>query len=171
SSVEHQEFAYAHRQAQVPTLRSSTSLDWEQSLVEGHATHPMHKARYSLPPMDPIHPGTNLFDLDLRFVAVQRGEVILEGDYERLLEPLYKSAVPMDTATEADDDKRESTPVCLLDCVDPSTEVILPVHPFHLPNVLSRFSQFVRVLPYSVPAKAQASLRTVSPSSLAPHGL
>jgi hypothetical protein len=39
SSVEHVEYAFNHRRP-TPTLASSP-IDWEQSIVEGHATHPV----------------------------------------------------------------------------------------------------------------------------------
>ncbi|KAJ2811780.1 hypothetical protein FBU31_007711, partial [Coemansia sp. 'formosensis'] len=80
------------------------------------------------------------------------------GEFESLLFTLYASAT-------ADDDSGAH----LLDSVDRESDVVMPVHPLHMPAVLKLFS-FVRHLPYTAPAQAQASLRTVCPQALAPLG-
>ncbi|KAJ2054832.1 hypothetical protein GGH13_008065 [Coemansia sp. S155-1] len=157
SSVENQIYAYAHRKPE-PNILTSTAIEWEQSLVEGHATHPMHRARYSVFPLEPIAPETNLFDLALAFVAVPRSQLKIEGELESLLSALYASAT-------ADD----GSSAHLLDSADCESELVMPVHPLHLPAVLKLFS-FVRHLPFTVPAQAQASLRTVCPQALTPLG-
>ncbi|KAJ1959638.1 hypothetical protein GGI12_004237 [Dipsacomyces acuminosporus] len=152
SSVENQAYAYANPPPSPDVLKSS-AIEWEQSIVEGHATHPMHRARYALPPLEPISPSTDFFNLRLAFVAVPRSELRIEGDFEDLLESLYSNA-------DADDGKSQY----ILDFVDRSNEVVMPVHPLNLPAVLSMFS-FARRLPFSAPADAQASLRTVCPKA------
>ncbi|KAH9177423.1 hypothetical protein EDB89DRAFT_2218461 [Lactarius sanguifluus] len=38
-----------------PTV-SSSAIEWEQSIVEGHPTHPMHRARHTVPPLLPHDP-------------------------------------------------------------------------------------------------------------------
>ncbi|KAJ2452765.1 hypothetical protein GGF42_003953 [Coemansia sp. RSA 2424] len=157
SSVENQMHAYVHRRPE-PNILSSTAIEWEQSIVEGHATHPMHRARYAVPPLEPISPGTDLFDLALTFIAVPRCQLKIEGELEMLLSMLYASA-------SADDGSSAG----LLDSVDSASEVVMPVHPLHMPAVLKLFA-FVRRLPFTVPAQAQASLRTVCPQALAPLG-
>ncbi|KAJ2901923.1 hypothetical protein GGI21_004625, partial [Coemansia aciculifera] len=157
NSVENQMYAYAHRKPEASIL-SSTAIEWEQSIVEGHATHPMHRARHAVPPLEPISPDTDLFDLALTFVAVPRSQLRIEGELEMLLAMLYDSAT-------ADDGSGSS----LLDWTDSSSEVVMPVHPLHVPAVLKLFP-FVRQLPFTVPAQAQASLRTVCPQALAPLG-
>ncbi|KAJ2493243.1 hypothetical protein IWW37_000706 [Coemansia sp. RSA 2050] len=157
SSVENQISAYAHRKPE-PNILTSTAIEWEQSLVEGHATHPMHRTRHSVPPLEPIAPETDLFDIALTFVAVPRSRLKIEGKFECLLAALYASAAA-DNGSSAH----------LLDSVDTELEVVMPVHPLHNPAVLKLFA-FVRHLPFSVPAQAQASLRTLCPQALAPLG-
>ncbi|KAI8319313.1 hypothetical protein GQ54DRAFT_293046 [Martensiomyces pterosporus] len=157
SSVENQAHAYDSPRPK-PDILKSTSIEWEQSIVEGHATHPMHRARYAVPPLEPIAPDADLFHLYMAFVAVPRSELRIEGEFEALLAPLYSSA-------DADDGKNQY----ILDFVDRSSEVVMPVHPLHLPAVLRMF-KFARRLPFSAPADAQASLRTVCPKSFSPLG-
>ncbi|KAJ2476384.1 hypothetical protein EV174_004950, partial [Coemansia sp. RSA 2320] len=157
SSVNNQMHAYAHSKPE-PNILSSTAIEWEQSIVEGHATHPMHRARYSEPPLEPISPDTNMFDLALTFIAVPRSQIKVIGELERLLSLLYANA-----------DAEHGGNAFILDSIDCSTELAMPVHPLHLPAVLRMFS-FARHLPFTVPAKAQASLRTVCPSAPVPLG-
>ncbi|KAI8054548.1 IucC family-domain-containing protein [Syncephalis plumigaleata] len=141
SSMNQVEYAFEHRNA-TPTL-ASTPIQWEQSIVEGHATHPMHKARFALPPLEALPVGTDLSMLDACFVSVPRDDVTLRGDYEhhisRLMPKETRAAIP-----------------------DASRYVVLPAHPRQLPNIFARFPQ-VKLLPGTLPAKAQASLRTVVP--------
>ncbi|KAI9505612.1 IucC family-domain-containing protein [Coemansia spiralis] len=160
SSIENQAYAYKNRPP-APSVAFSTAIEWEQSIVEGHATHPMHRARYAVPPLEHIAPDTDFFHLRLAFIAVPRSEVRIEGNLEELLDPLYGNT-DMDSA-----DKQGSQ--YILDYVDRSVEIVLPVHPLHLPAVQAMFA-FARVLPFSVPAEAQASLRTVRPSAFMPLG-
>ncbi|KAJ1807695.1 hypothetical protein LPJ75_004746, partial [Coemansia sp. RSA 2598] len=171
SSVENQVFAYKNRGPD-PDILTSTATEWEQSIIEGHATHPMYRARYAVPPLKPITPQTDLFHLKLRFVAVPRNRLRVEGDLEELLHPLYSSAdfdagLGPDAQAGADDGGNASR--YILDFVNRSDELVLPVHPLHMPAVLSMFS-FARPLPFTVPAEAQASLRTVCPKAFAPLG-
>ncbi|KAJ1936172.1 hypothetical protein FBU59_005143, partial [Linderina macrospora] len=162
SSIRHQEHAYAHRSSQ-PQLdvNKSRVIDWEQSIVEGHATHPMHRARHAEAPLEPITPSTDLRHLRLGFVAVPRSGMIIQGDYDSLLLPLFRSAEP---SCDADTDCTS-----MLDAVDGENEVIVPVHPLHMAAVRAKFG-FARPLPFSAPAEAQASLRTVSPAALEASG-
>ncbi|KAJ2720055.1 hypothetical protein GGI07_004857, partial [Coemansia sp. Benny D115] len=74
SSVENQAQAYQIHRPELDIL-TSTAIEWEQSIIEGHATHPMHRARYAVPPLDPISPDADLFHLQLTFVAVPRDEI------------------------------------------------------------------------------------------------
>ncbi|KAI8324170.1 hypothetical protein GQ54DRAFT_257013 [Martensiomyces pterosporus] len=157
SSMLHQEHAYAHRE-ELPELdlAGSSAADWEQSIVEGHATHPMHRARHAVPPLVPFTPQTEFRHIALRFVAVPREQMIVQGSYDELLAPLFAAATPTETRSAGGEDD--------------AAEVIVPVHPLHLPAVLERFP-FARPLPFESPAEAQASLRTVSPVALLDSGL
>ncbi|KAJ2856464.1 hypothetical protein GGI22_003810 [Coemansia erecta] len=160
SSVANQTWAYENRRP-APSIAASMAIEWEQSIVEGHATHPMHRARYAVPPLAPISPDTDLFCLKLAFVAVPRTEIRVEGRLEELLDPLYRNA-----ELESED---EQCSQYILDHVNQTSELVLPVHPFHMPAVLEMFA-FARRLPFTVPAEAQASLRTVCPNVLVPLG-
>jgi siderophore synthetase component len=103
----------------------------------------MHKARFALPPLEPLPVGTDLSKLDVCFVSVPRDDVTLRGDYERHISRF----IPKETQAAVSDASRH---------------VVLPVHPRQLPNVFARFPQ-VKLLPGTLPVKAQASLRTVVP--------
>ncbi|KAJ2558372.1 hypothetical protein EV175_000819 [Coemansia sp. RSA 1933] len=160
SSVANQAWAYKIRRP-TPDIVASSAIEWEQSIVEGHATHPMHRARHTVPPLVHIPLEADFFHLQLAFVAVPRSEIRVEGHLEELLDPLYRSAEL--------DSKNEQYSQYILDHVDQTTELVLPVHPFHIPAVLDMFA-FAHQLPFTVPADAQASLRTVCPRVLAPLG-
>ncbi|KAJ1731742.1 hypothetical protein LPJ61_002384, partial [Coemansia biformis] len=66
SSTSHQTHAYMHRRPD-PDIKTSKAIEWEQSIVEGHATHPMHRARHAEPPLAPVDPNTELNQLQLAF--------------------------------------------------------------------------------------------------------
>ncbi|KAJ1886070.1 hypothetical protein LPJ66_009811, partial [Kickxella alabastrina] len=161
SSMEHQAHAYAQQASgrTVPSMQKASDIDWEQSIVEGHATHPMHRARHALPPLEPLEPHTEFRHLRLRFVAVAREQMTVRGDYHELLMPLLQAAKPLGSAKGT-----------MLDEVDLQSQVVVPVHPLHLPAVRARFP-FARVLDFDADAEAQASLRTVSPKDLRASGL
>ncbi|KAJ2731654.1 hypothetical protein H4R23_003027 [Coemansia sp. Cherry 401B] len=161
SSTANQAYAYAHRKPE-PNILTSTAIEWEQSIVEGHATHPMHRARHAEPPLEPIGPETELHSLRIAFIAVPRSEMRVEGMLEELLEPLYRHA-------DADSAADSSAEQYILDHVDRSCELVVPAHPVHVPAILKLFD-FARVLPFTVPAAAQASIRTVCPEAFVPLG-
>ncbi|RKP09479.1 IucC family-domain-containing protein [Thamnocephalis sphaerospora] len=140
NSMTHAHYAFEHRKP-TPTLTMSP-MDWEQCIVEGHPTHPMHKSRFALPPLDPIPPDANLHSPDVRFVCLPRDSVVLGGDYAAQI----KRFIPAET----------------LAAVDMDSQVVMPVHPRQLPNVHALFPQ-ATLLPGVLPTRAQASLRTVVP--------
>ncbi|KAJ1907481.1 hypothetical protein LPJ81_000734 [Coemansia sp. IMI 209127] len=168
SSMAHQMHAFAHRKDRRAVTLQSSTVEWEQSIVEGHATHPMHRSRYAVPPLAPLTPSTELEHVELRFVAVPRDRMDTYGDYHAHLMPLFEAArsVQEQAGSESPSDSAER----LLDCVDLESEIVVPVHGLHLPAVRELFP-FVRELPFAAPAEAQASLRTVSPQALERSGL
>ncbi|KAJ2854137.1 hypothetical protein J3B02_002819, partial [Coemansia erecta] len=135
------------------------------SLTEGHATHPMHRARHAMPPLKPLAVDTELRHLQLHFVAVPKDRMVIEGEFSKLIEPLLMAAGPLDPIS--DNLMRRSS---LSDYVDLQSEIIIPVHPLHLPAIQKHFP-FARVLDFVADAHAQASLRTVSPVALQVAGL
>ncbi|KAJ1719411.1 hypothetical protein LPJ53_005828 [Coemansia erecta] len=166
SSMTHQEHAYALQETQkVLDLQAATAMDWEQSLTEGHATHPMHRARHALPPLDPLAVDTEFRHLRLRFVAVPKDMMVVEGDYTKLIMPLLESATPIIRS-----DSPSASQKLLLESVNLHTDVVIPVHPLHMSAIQIRFP-FARILDFDAEAEAQASLRTVSPRALESSGL
>ncbi|RKP14784.1 IucC family-domain-containing protein, partial [Piptocephalis cylindrospora] len=147
SSVDHATYAISHR-PNPPTLACS-SIDWEQSLVEGHPTHPMHRSRYAVDPLLPIEPvSTPLNHITIAFVAFPREDVLLRADFDSWIFRILRDA-------------GQSLPTG--DDTIPANWTILPAHPLQLPNIHKHFPR-ARVLPgLGVPARAQASLRTVVP--------
>ncbi|GBB83366.1 hypothetical protein RclHR1_01010007 [Rhizophagus clarus] len=142
SSVQYQEFTYKNYNHQL-SLISSSSVEWEQSLLEGHAFHPMHKSRYAVFPIREILPGTYDFMNPLiRFVEIPLDKMVIRGSFKDAIEKIIK----------------------LMASPPPSSNntILLPVHELQIPNIESRFP-FVNILPekYSIKAKSQASLRTI----------
>ncbi|KAJ2382191.1 hypothetical protein GGI05_005734, partial [Coemansia sp. RSA 2603] len=171
SSIANQSCAYKNRGPD-PDILASTATEWEQSIIEGHATHPMYRARYAIPPLSTISPETDLFHPRLGFVAVPRDKLRIEGNFENILLPLYSSAdfdLHLHTGNTSDELGHDGGSPYILDYVNRSEQVVMPVHPLHIPAVLELFS-FAQLLPFSVSADAQASLRTVCPEALAPLG-
>ncbi|KDR79022.1 hypothetical protein GALMADRAFT_137986 [Galerina marginata CBS 339.88] len=142
SSVDWQELAFESPPF-CPGL-GSPAIEWEQSLVAGHPTHPMHRARM-LP--------QNIGSLDyewyrpfIRFVRVSRRQVDLLGQFERVSKNLANKAANRAGRTLLHGDDY----------------IYMPVHELQIPNVVSKF-QNVEVLDpaISLPALAQSSIRTV----------
>ncbi|KAJ1927135.1 hypothetical protein IWQ60_003186 [Tieghemiomyces parasiticus] len=147
NSMVNQAHVYAHRPA-IPNL-SSSALAWENSIIEGHATHPMNKARYAIPPLEPLAIGEDLSHPTVLFATAPRAELQVRGPFEALLAPLLNRAGlnPADRAAADEEDR-----------------IVFPIHERQLPNIVSRFP-YVRILPVTTTAVAQASLRTVVPNA------
>ncbi|KAG5652765.1 hypothetical protein H0H81_003703 [Sphagnurus paluster] len=87
SSVKWQRYSYEHP-PKAP-LFTSPSIEWEQSIVEGHPTHPMHKTRYFLPPLPDFAPGSvDLYHPKLRLVAIPRRNLHIAYDFETNTQPI-----------------------------------------------------------------------------------
>ncbi|KAF7327459.1 hypothetical protein MKEN_00324200 [Mycena kentingensis (nom. inval.)] len=126
---------------------SDPSIIWEQSIVEGHPTHPMHKTRMFLPPIRDIVPGSyDLYHTNLRFVALPRENLKITYDFEGLTEPLRKAA-----ATAAGKDM----PV-------PENFVVVPVHDLQTAHIAAKFPEAVVFGPdFKIPILGQQSVRSV----------
>lgn len=145
SSVRWQTYSYDHP-PNAPTL-FSPSIDWEQSIVEGHPTHPMHKTRQFLPPMTPLTPGSyNLYSPRLRLIALPRGSLNVTGDFEALTRPIIDAAIS--NAGKALDVRQE--------------HIIVPTHELQIPHIQDKFKE-ATIYPeeFSAPARAQQSIRSV----------
>ncbi|KAI8148450.1 IucC family-domain-containing protein [Fennellomyces sp. T-0311] len=149
SSMLHQTYTYDYPKP-LPTLESSP-IQWEQSIVEGHATHPMHKARRSYPPLPPLNPGqVNLETPKLRLLSIPRSSMQLRGEFETLATPLVNAIL-------------EKTGNAQTLRAQHSGRVLLPVHEFQIPNVLERFKD-ATVLPEenNVTVHSLTSIRSVA---------
>ncbi|KAI8353423.1 IucC family-domain-containing protein [Mortierella sp. GBAus27b] len=135
SSVEHMSYLFLHPSPE-PTL-NSTAIEWEQSIIEGHGSHPMHKSRTAVPPTCRIEPDTDLNNLELVLVSMPADSVVVSGDFLTIMDKL----VPTDMV--------------------PIGRVPIFVHPFQVPNVVHKFPE-AAIHPFTVPALAQSSLRTVN---------
>ncbi|TFK75106.1 hypothetical protein BDN72DRAFT_558264 [Pluteus cervinus] len=126
-----------------PTLRS-TPLEWEQSLVAGHPTHPMHRAR--LLPSN-ANPQYNWYRPRIRFAAIPRRCLNVFGQFEQHIRPIAERAAKASGR--------------ILPCGVCS--VIVPVHELQISNMVSRLKKDVEILhaDISVDALAQSSIRTV----------
>ncbi|OLY78988.1 hypothetical protein AYI68_g6640 [Smittium mucronatum] len=166
SSIIHQAYRYENPPT-LPDFDSYKSIDWENSIVEGHATHPMHRSRHSIFPVPELAPETDFRHIKIKFIAIEKNNVVIEGDYESSLQPLFKSAT--ETASQAIQAPTDIHD--MLSLVNQNTHVIVPVHEMHLPAVIQKFGNQISVLPFFTIAEGQASLRTVSPKSLEKSGL
>ncbi|KAI5062268.1 hypothetical protein GOP47_0022807 [Adiantum capillus-veneris] len=149
NSALHQKTAYLRcLQERLPPLELATAsaIEWEHSIIEGHATHPMHKSRFAVPPTLPICPDKDLRFPTIHFFAVSRSLVTIRGPFNELISPLLHGCT---------------------DAIDWRNETVVPVHELQLPNVHAKFPQ-ARQLTFTQPARAQVSLRTVIIEAL-PH--
>ncbi|KAI9282555.1 IucC family-domain-containing protein [Sporodiniella umbellata] len=155
SSIAFQKHTYDNPKP-LPTLESST-IQWEQSVVEGHATHPMHKSRKSFPPMPPLIPGS--YDLDhpnVRLVGLPKSSAVVRGEYEELSAPL------MNALMDAGSDHKKIR-------AQYPDHTYIAIHELQIPNVQERFKDAV-VFPeeYQLPVEALASLRSVARPDILP---
>ncbi len=148
NSIEHQAYRYAHP-APIKLSADSPLIDWEQSIVEGHPIHPMHRMRHTVAPTQPISPATDLYNINLRYTIVPKTELIISGDFSDLTKPLYASHLDR-LAQDGIEFNQES-------------DLIVPVHEYQIPNVQLRFPN-IRILPewFATPCKVQSSIRTVN---------
>ncbi|KAI9457132.1 IucC family-domain-containing protein [Russula earlei] len=129
-----------------PTI-SSPAIQWEQSIVEGHPAHPMHRARHAIPPLPRQDPqGSDWKRPQIRFAVVSRSRLDIVGHFEQEIRPVIElarlaSGMPLP--------ERDGC-------------IIVPVHDVQIANVRAKFPG-VETLDekFSVPSLAQASTRTI----------
>ncbi|KAF9448315.1 hypothetical protein P691DRAFT_669682 [Macrolepiota fuliginosa MF-IS2] len=141
SSYEWQKLSFENPPA-LPSLLSAP-VEFEQSLVAGHPTHPMHRARM----FDSASFEYDWYHPRIRFVRVPRSSLSILGDFERTFRDLAKLAASRAGRALPDDED----------------SVFMPAHELQLDNIIKRFHD-VEILPPEVylPALAQSSIRTVS---------
>ncbi|KAF9048461.1 IucC family-domain-containing protein [Panaeolus papilionaceus] len=139
--------AYSYDHPPTAPLFTSPSIDWEQSIVEGHPTHPMHKTRRFLAPLPNYRPGSyDLLHPMLRFVFVPRENLKITYDFEALTAPLLKAA-----------SDRAGRPF-----PEHLGHVVVPVHELQVTHVRAKFPDaIITPVEYSIPLLAQQSLRSV----------
>ncbi|KAF8906867.1 IucC family-domain-containing protein [Mucidula mucida] len=123
----------------IPTA-TSAPIVFEQSIVSGHPTHPMHKTRAALPPLI-LEPSYDLLHPRLRLVAVPRESLRLSGEYDSLITP-FLAQYPSFTLPSSD-------------------HVAVPVHELQVAHILKMKDLHLYPPIISVPALAQQSLRSV----------
>ncbi|KAJ7510428.1 IucC family-domain-containing protein [Mycena galericulata] len=126
---------------------SSPSIDWEQSIVEGHPTHPMHKTRMFLSPISDLVPGSyDLYHTKLRFVAVPRENLKITNDFEKYTAPLIASA----SASAGQE------------LTIPENFVAVPVHELQVAHIQAKFPDVVVFSStFCLPILGQQSIRSV----------
>ncbi|ORZ40408.1 IucC family-domain-containing protein [Catenaria anguillulae PL171] len=129
----------------LPTL-ASTPLEWESAILEGHATHPMHRTRSAAAPLsfDATKDLKPLATPEIKFFFVPRTQVHAHGTWLDSIQPHL---------------------VEYLGVACPDTHIIFPVHGMQATYVLAKYPGFTPVDASArrVPALAQASTRTVVP--------
>ncbi|KDR79021.1 hypothetical protein GALMADRAFT_64371 [Galerina marginata CBS 339.88] len=128
-------------------LFSSPSIEWEQSIVEGHPTHPMHKTRRFLPPLPDFAPGSyDLLHPRLRFISIPREDIKTTYDFEGLTSPLLKFA----------------SIYAGKDLVVEPNRVAIPVHELQVFHIQDKFPEaYTYPEEFYLPLLAQQSLRSV----------
>ncbi|GAA5796125.1 IucC family-domain-containing protein [Helicostylum pulchrum] len=157
SSILFQKYTYDNPK-QLPTWDSST-IAWEQAVVEGHATHPMHKARKSYPPMAALYPGS--YDLEhpkVRLVGIPRSSATVRGDYENLSVKLVDALLSAGGSCNVQELRSKY-----------NDHVFIAIHELQLPNVEQKFDDLV-IFPaqHSIHVEALASLRSVARPDVIP---
>ncbi|KAJ3358716.1 hypothetical protein GGF32_010056 [Allomyces javanicus] len=129
----------------LPTLTSS-ALDWENAVVEGHATHPMHRTRRASVPLafSPTLDGMHALQFpDLVLFAVPLSRVHAHGTWIKDVHPRLLEHLPSHDAERV-----------------PADHVLFPVHGHQAAWVRANFPEFIP-LGVQIPALAQASTRTL----------
>ncbi|KAG5642423.1 hypothetical protein DXG03_002797 [Asterophora parasitica] len=145
SSVKWQRYSYEHP-PKAP-LFTSPSIEWEQSIVEGHPTHPMHKTRYFLPPLPDFAPGAvDLYHPKLRLVALPKENLHITYDFEAHTKPVI-AAMSKNAGRQL---------------VIREGFVAIPVHELQVVHVQDKFKE-AEIYPseFSLSLLAQQSIRSV----------
>ncbi|KAJ3371544.1 hypothetical protein GGF31_003153 [Allomyces arbusculus] len=147
SSAQIQAILFKHppHHGKLPILTSS-SLDWENAVVEGHATHPMHRTRRATAPLafSPTPDGMHALQFpDLVLFAVPLKRVHAHGTWLTDVHPRLLEHLPSHDAARV-----------------PADHVLFPVHGHQAAWVRANFPDFVS-LRVRIPALAQASTRTL----------
>ncbi|KAF8633234.1 hypothetical protein AX15_001463 [Amanita polypyramis BW_CC] len=121
---------------------NSSRIEWEQSLVTGHPTHPMHRAR-----MTPAEIAKyDWYRPRIRFAAVPRPSLDILGPFECIVRRLAEKIANKSNRTLPDE----------------GLFVIMPIHELQVKNILVRVPNLEILHPdITVEALAQSSIRTI----------
>jgi siderophore synthetase component len=133
SSVTNQEWIFNNLPTRMPTLLSS-AIEWEQYLIEGHPTHPMHRTRIPFDDQQSL-----LGSPCIKFISIPRSKLVVHGEWESIVKEYLPPPDSPDT-------------------------LILPVHELQVSHVLTRIPSAILIPNFERRALAQSSLRTLSPS-------
>ncbi|KAK2595703.1 hypothetical protein N8I77_013728 [Diaporthe amygdali] len=143
SSAENQEewFHLAKKQ-HLPTL-ADPAIVWEQSILTGHPTHPMHRSCFAQDPLEPVSPKDvqSLRNPEISFLAVPSSDLRITGAFQSRLQPLLQKLGVANSI--------------------PGT-VTVPCLKRQIPAIRSRFPNVEVLQSPPVVARAQAATRTVS---------
>ncbi|KAI0267697.1 IucC family-domain-containing protein [Gloeopeniophorella convolvens] len=129
-----------------PTL-FSPAIEWEQSIVEGHPTHPMHRARHAVHPLPHHDPQSRDWNKPwIRFAVVPRARLDILGPFESEIRAITEVA-----------SRTAGRPFPEQDGF-----VVVPVYDLQIANLRAKFPD-VEILDeaFTVCALGQASIRTV----------
>ncbi|KAH9068482.1 hypothetical protein EDB83DRAFT_2222676 [Lactarius deliciosus] len=129
-----------------PTV-SSSAIEWEQSIVEGHPTHPMHRARHTVPPLLPRDPQSRDWNFPrIRFAVASHAMLDILGPFEE------EARVVVELASRVSGRPLPQRDGC----------IIVPVYDLQVESLRAKFPD-VEILDddFSIPAFGQASIRTV----------
>ncbi|KAI0303605.1 IucC family-domain-containing protein [Multifurca ochricompacta] len=129
-----------------PTVFSST-IEWEHSVVEGHPTHPMHRARHAVSPLPQHDPQSRDWNNPrIHFAVVSSSRLDILGPFEREIRAVTGIASRVSGRLLPERDG----------CI------IVPVYDLQVANLRSKFPD-VEILDeeLSIPALGQTSIRTV----------
>ncbi|CAK96513.1 siderophore [Aspergillus niger] len=128
-----------------PTLHLNSPLyEWEQSVVLGHPTHPLHRACLAYQPLKPITPDDipELLEPELSFMSLPQSEMKAFGPFSSLLKPLLESlGIPSPESSD---------------------RVVVPCFTRQLPSILPLFPDARLLGSVRKCCRAQISMRTIS---------
>lgn len=103
----------------------------------------MHKARYAMPPLEPFTANDECFETfrfpKIRFFLVNSAYMLVRGPFQEYVKRIYPHEIP-------------------------PHHIVMPVHSLQVPNIQQRFP-FAQLLDFEVPARSQASTRSVVPDN------
>lgn len=137
-----EEWFHLAKNQHLPTL-ADPAIVWEQSILTGHPTHPMHRSCFAQEPLKPVSPKDvqSLRNPEIKFLAVPSADLRITGAFQSRLQPLLRKLGVSNTI--------------------PGT-VVVPCLERQIPAIKSRFPNVLVLESPPVSARAQAATRTVS---------